>query len=263
MSWDDESLAAALQHAVQLVAAQKGEPIARTIAPIVMANLDRGRVHYFLDGHEDAHPEAYVWRVFAFYEKWQPYLYQIQEERCAEYWLPLYEKLKRWAYNYLSSKNYFATPAQKLELATDCAAMAATRLLNARFPYDTDFDPWVYMLLQNVMLKSLHREYKEYREEVARVQNVDDWEEWESLLPHLSTKGERDRAELRQALSSAIEQLASDARKQIILLHYIEGMSLQQIAREMGRSDSAIHKLHFDALNNLRKIWGSSWDKYE
>ncbi|MGB4870792.1 MAG: RNA polymerase sigma factor [Candidatus Promineifilaceae bacterium] len=259
MIWEEQALAAALQQAIQSVAAQNGKALARTITPIILANMDRGRVHNFLDGQENGQPEEYVWRVLAYYQKWQPYLAQIQEERQPDLWQPLYEKLKRWAYNYLFRKNFHAAPDVKVQMAADCAVMAATKLLNARFPYDTDFDPWAYVLVQNVTLKHLH---KTYQDAAANWQQVDNWEEWENVLPGLTSQGHRNIVELRQALITTIDQLASDARKQIIVLHYFDGLPLYEIAQIMGRSDNATHKLHFDALQNLRKIWDGSWDNY-
>ncbi len=55
----------------------------------------------------------------------------------------------------------------------------------------------------------------------------------------------------------------SEARKQVVLLRYFESYTFQQIALKLDKSDNAIYKLHFDALNNLRKIWESSQDIYE
>jgi RNA polymerase sigma factor (sigma-70 family) len=264
MHWDRESLLTALQQAIQQVAEQKGEPFARSIAPIIMTNLDKGRVHHFLDGQANNQPEAYVWRVCEFYEKYQPYLTQIQGEQDPTLWLSLYNQLKQWSYNSLVNENFSAPPDQKLQLAADCATMAAGRLLIARFPYDTDFDPWAYVLVQNVTRSYLHKEYKASREEAEHLQPVDDWEEWEALLPpHFFAQSQQDETELRQALLSVIDQLASDARKQLILLHYFEGLPLAQIAGELGRSENAVHKLHHDALKNLRKIWEGRRDKYE
>lgn len=264
MHWDRESLLTALQRAIQQVAEQKGEPFARAIAPIVMTNLDKGRVHHFLDGQTDNQPEAYVWRVCELYEEWHPYLTQIQQDQDPELWLSLYNQLKQWSYNQLLKEKFFAPPDQKLELAADCAVMAAGRLLHARFPYDTDFDPWAYTLVQNVTRNYLYKEYKANREEAEHLQPVDDWEEWEALLPaQLLSQSDDDKAELRQALLAAIDQLASDARKQLIILHYLDGLSLAEVAREMDRSSNAIHKLHYDSLKNLRKIWEGQRDIYE
>ena len=113
MIWEEQALAAALQQAIQSVAAQNGKALARTITPIILANMDRGRVHNFLDGQENGQPEEYVWRVLAYYQKWQPYLAQIQEERQPDLWQPLYEKLKRWAYNYLFRKNFSRRPRRE------------------------------------------------------------------------------------------------------------------------------------------------------
>ncbi len=260
MSWDEEAVAATLHQAIQIVAIQRGEDFAHSITPIILANLDRGRVQHFLDNAENRRPEEYVWRVVEFYEKWQLYLYQIQAERLTDLWLPLYDKLKWWAYNYLCRQKFPPTHNEKQEMAADCAAAAAAQLLNARFPYDTDFDPWAYVLLQTVTLKQLHRRYAEAPDEMHQ---IDDWDAWEGVWPQLSTPGPEDSVELRRTLLTAVDQLTSDARKQIILMRYFEQMTFPEIATALNRSSSAIHKLHFDALQNLRKIWADWQDKYE
>lgn len=260
MSWDEEAVAATLHQAIQIVAIQRGEDFAHSITPIILANLDRGRVQHFLDNAENRRPEEYVWRVVEFYEKWQPYLYQIQAERLTDLWLPLYDKLKWWAYNYLCRQKFPPSHNEKQEMAADCAAAAAAQLLNARFPYDTDFDPWAYVLLQTVTLKQLHRRYAEAPDEMHQ---IDDWDAWEGVWPQLSTPGPEDSVELRHTLLTAVDQLTSDARKQIILMRYFEQMTFPEIATALNRSSSAIHKLHFDALQNLRKIWADWQDKYE
>lgn len=260
MNWDEESLAEALHQTIQIVAAQRGENLARNITPIILANLDRGRVQNFLDNGENCQPDEYVWRVVTFYEKWQPYLHQIQEERQPDLWLSLYDRLKRWAYKHLSNKNFPPLSSERWQLAEDCATTAAVRLLNARFPYDVDFDPWAYILLQNVTLKHLHQQYEETADNLHQ---VDDWEEWEGVMPQLSLPDPGADFEMRHTLLTAIDLLASDARKQIIIWRYFEGMSFQEIATALNRSYTAVHKLHFDALNNLRKIWQSLQDKYE
>jgi RNA polymerase sigma factor (sigma-70 family) len=252
MRWTEETLAAALHEAIQLATGQKGDPLPHAITAIVMSNLARGRVQYFLDSSENHQPAEYIRRVVEMYEKWHPYLYQIQEERSPDLWLTLYDQLKRWAYHVLSRKNYAVSPEERWQKAEDCATAAAIQLLNARFPYDTDFDPWAYVLLQTVTLKELHRQYAET---AVDHRSIDHGDEEAGQWSQLSEPGPDNTVELRQALLKAVGHLASDARKQIILMHYFEQMSFPEIATALNRSVSAIHKLHFDALQNLRKIW--------
>ena len=104
---------------------------------------------------------------------------------------------------------------------------------------------------------------REYKEMVKNPLSIDDGEEWQNILPALTSAPNTDKIALRLDLLADIDQLASEARKQIILLHYFEGYSLPQIASKLDKSDNAVYKLHFDALNNLRKIWDNSRDKNE
>lgn len=260
MSDEDIALAEAIQRAIQIIGIEKGDHWVRAITPVVLTNLDSGRVHYFLDKQSHHRPFDYVRCVAEKYGQWHDYLFQLQEERCAELWYPLYKKLQRWAYHYLNRKNFPHNGRDRFRHAVDCATEAATRLLHARFPYDIDFDPWLSVLLQNVIRKHIDREYKEMAKNPL---SLDDGEEWQNILPALTSAPNTDKFALRFDLLAAVDQLASEARKEIILLHYFEGYSLPQIASKLDKSDNAVYKLHFDALSNLRKIWGDLRDKNE
>ena len=55
-------------------------------------------------------------------------------------------------------------------------------------------------------------------------------------------------------LLSAVNKLNSEDRKRFIQLYYFEGLGFQEIAKILDRTTNALYKLHFDALENLRKI---------
>ena len=84
----------------------------------------------------------------------------------------------------------------------------------------------------------------------------------EHLAGRSEAEGER-RRKLQLELLDAIAQISSVARRRIITLHYFQGLSLPEIARKMGRSMNATYKLHFDALAELGKIWGTKGHKDE
>lgn len=132
--------------------------------------------------------------------------------------------------------------------------MASEQLLTARFPYDTEVEAWACVLVQNVCRGYLRRERKV-------PDTLDD-----ALIEHLSglsqAEGEH-RRKLQLELLDAIEQISSVDRRRIITLHYFQGLSLPEIARKMGRSMNATYKLHFDALAELGKIWGTKGHKDE
>jgi RNA polymerase sigma factor (sigma-70 family) len=259
MSREEHILDDDLQRAIQAVALEKGNTLAQAITPVIFTNLDRGRIHHFLEVQGNDDVAAYVWRVAGCYEEWHHYLYQLQIEQCAEVWEPLYEKWQRWAYHYLLRRGFGQSGSDRFEHAVECATTAAIQLLHARFPYDVAFDPWASVLLQNVVNKHVANEKKGLDKliDLARV------ERGQEALPVSTMLEEADLAELRQDLLKAIEQLASEARKQVIWLHYFDSYTFPQIAEMLGKSENAIYKLHYDALNDLRKIWGDLRNKYE
>ena len=59
------------------------------------------------------------------------------------------------------------------------------------------------------------------------------------------------RREQEVLLADAIEQLPNDYRE-VMILHHLEGMSMQDIARQMGRSLDSIRGLWARALTRLR-----------
>ncbi|MCA9950133.1 MAG: sigma-70 family RNA polymerase sigma factor [Anaerolineales bacterium] len=260
MSSNTQKFEPQIEQALMVVALQKGVRFSREIRPIILANLDKGRVQFFLDKSEDYQVEDYVWHVAVHYEQWQPYLHQLQVMGDAVAWDSLYIKLQKWAYNHLLRKNFPGSLETRFQDAVDCAGMAAGRLLNARFPYDTAFDPWAHTLLQFVIAKHINKEYKKLNEQIVE---LDAFEGWTELFVDPKTLDAAQLFDYRQELLAAIDQLTSEARKEVIWRHYFEGRSLKEIASIMDKSPGAVHKLHFDALKALRKIWNSSRDKYE
>jgi RNA polymerase sigma-70 factor (ECF subfamily) len=59
------------------------------------------------------------------------------------------------------------------------------------------------------------------------------------------------------ALDAAIGRLPKDYRK-IIELRHCDGLSFAEISRQLGRSDNAVRKLFFRAVERLRHELGVS-----
>ena len=243
---DESHLKAALERALKSIAKQRGQQTAAAIRPILLANLERGRVHYYLNGNGSAQVQEYVGRVTDTYERLSPYLFKVQQARSTDVWMPLFEQIQRWVYNFL--KRQSGSLSGLLDLTTDYAMAASERLLTAYFPYDTEFDAWACVLVQNVCREHLRRERK------APV--VLDDELIERLSGLSQAEGEHQRR-LRIDLFEAIENLSSVSRRRLSSMYYFQGLSLPEIAHKMGRNMTATYKLHFDALTELRKIWGA------
>jgi RNA polymerase sigma factor (sigma-70 family) len=233
-----------LEQILTTVAAQRGVSFAASLRPILLANLERGRIDFYLNDHAQAQLHEYVWRVADCYARLSPYLHTLQQTKSPEVWEPLLQTLRKWAGAILLHTPGLAGDLD--QLSAEYASAAAEKILTAYFPYDTEFDPWAYVLVRNVCRQLLRRER-------LPIEPIDD--DQVAQLPDLRHADVERVRDLRRDLLAAIEQLSSDARRQLIVLHYFQGYSLPDIAARLGKTMPAIYKLHFDALAELRKIW--------
>lgn len=222
--------------------------LAASIRSILHANLDRGRVETFV-GADFSRVDQYVKRVADQYTKLSPYIFATQKNMADDVWQPLFKKLQAWAYNFLLMKNFF--PGSETQaIADECAANAAMHILNAHFPYDTEFEPWAYTIVTMSCLRFFRDGTKK---SIIPPQNLVELDE---QLPALDITNLIERDDQNDLLTVLSE--LSEARRQVIQLHYFEAMSLPEIAEVMKKSVGAIYCLHFNALEDLRKILGKN-----
>ena len=243
-----------LEDALKALAKAQNEEIARQIKPILLTNLDRGRMQTFV-GEDPARIQAYVWLVAQNFSSLNPYLHQLQIERNSVTWQPLFERMLTWAYSFFVRKNFLADDHTR-EIASECATEAAISLLNGHFPYDTDFDPWAHTIVINYCRKYIQNSLKKsHVPEEKKVELVDDLNDPHELLLEARALQNESGSELQAAL----EQL-SEARRSVIQYVYFDELSPAEIAERMGKTVNAVYGLQFNALQDLRKILGTNRD---
>jgi RNA polymerase sigma factor (sigma-70 family) len=257
MSLESEKIQGRLKEALNTLAETEGDGLARQLQPILLANLDRGRVHSFLEGNPGRIPD-YVRRVAEAYTSLNPYLHKLQTERSAEAWGPLFERMQTWAYNFFLRKN-FARDNRTREIAVECATEAAVSLLNAHFPYDTEFEPWAHILVQNTCRKYIQHAFRKSEVPQDKKVDLDDSDNLASPNEELLEMDALQR-EAGHEIMEAMKQL-SEARRQVIQAIYFDEMEPEETARRMGRSVGAIYSLQFQALKDLRKILSTIRDR--
>jgi RNA polymerase sigma factor (sigma-70 family) len=248
MSVEREDIERGIEAALMMATEFVGADVARKIKPILSANLDRGRVQYFLAGDPDR-IHAYVRLVADNFTKLNPYLHQLQSEQDTEVWAPLYERMQTWAYNFLLRKN-FPAGRDTCDLAVECATEAAIHLLHSHFPYDTGFDPWAHILVQNACRKFIQGSLKK---SVVPQEKQVELKDGLADPNNLSVEAQLLMTELGAELETALEQL-SEARRSLIRMLYFEGLEPQEAASRLGKSIGAVYSLNFNALHDLRKI---------
>ncbi len=254
MNSDSEALLPALEAALQRLAQHQSDELAHQLRPILLTNLDRGRIQTFTAGRSDQIP-AYLESVASNFTTLHTLIHQLQIERSPEAWTPLYERMQTWAYNFFLRKNFTAGD-HTLELAAECAAEAAAALLTAYFPYDTDFDPWAHILVQNSCRKYIQKSLqKSVVPEDKKIELNDDLIDPPEPLPEWQTL----QKELGTQLDEAISQLP-ELRRAVIQMLYFDELEPAEIAQKLGKSLGAVYSLHFNALADLRKILSTTMD---
>ncbi|HKJ38168.1 MAG TPA: sigma-70 family RNA polymerase sigma factor [Anaerolineales bacterium] len=255
LTLDVEEYRPMLEAALGSLAEEKGGDIARQVKPILLANLDRGRLKSFADGSPER-VRAYIWLVADKYSELNPYLHQLQTEQSRESWEPLFERIQTWAYNFFLRKN-FAADDHTREIAIECATEAAIILLKAHFPYDTEFAPWAHVITQNTCRKFIHKAFKKsVVPEDKKIELEDSLANPHELLVETMALQQEAGDELMEAL----EQL-SEARRTVIQSIYLDEIEPDEIAKKMKKTVGAVYSLHFNALNDLRKILSENRDK--
>lgn len=248
-----------LEKALQRLAKKWGKTVTTAIHPILLDNLERGRISKWLGTSKNRTVQDYVERVATFHARYQDYFYQIQVEKSEEVWQDLYCRLQEWAYNYLLGKGFYRNQSTS-QLAATYATEAAIVLLTARFSYDTEFDPWAHVLLLHVCRRQIRQTRKASHVPDEKKTGLED------ELAHLHNPSSLHNGhtwELRHALLDAIERLPQETWQQVLLLRYFHNLTPAEIAEEMGKTASAVYNLHFKAMAALREIWDQKGDKDE
>lgn len=248
MNLEAENIRRGVEEALDALAESMGEGLVRQVKPILLANLDRGRLEAYTDG--DPHRiRAYVWFVAQTFTSLNQYLHQLQSGRGREAWEPLFERMQTWAYNFFLRKGFNADEHTR-EIAIECADDAAINILKAHFPYDTEFDPWAHIIVQNACRKYIHNALKKSAvPDDKKVELEDDLTDPQDVLLEFGVL----QKELGRELLEALNQLSA-ARRSVIQSIYFDELEPEEVARQMGKSVGAIYSLQFNALKDLRKI---------
>ena len=132
--------------------------------------------------------------------------------------------------------------------AQDIAGIAVVRAWKGVRSYRSHASAmsWVLGIARNVCLDWLKVKGREARSELASDEPVDA-EDWETQLL------------CEMALEEALAEL-SDDEQQVIALRYMQGLSIAETARQVGRSDDAVKSLAKRAMSKLGQRL-AEWDE--
>jgi RNA polymerase sigma-70 factor (ECF subfamily) len=117
-----------------------------------------------------------------------------------------------------------------------------------RFDGRSDIVTWLIAIARNRLVDHHRRSQRETRRRHRLIQEVDGVDDapWRA-------------AEARGAVESAIAQLPADQRI-ALLLRFLDGMSVREVAATIGRSEKATESLIARARDGFRRAHGGSTD---
>ncbi|MCA9217353.1 MAG: sigma-70 family RNA polymerase sigma factor [Planctomycetales bacterium] len=122
------------------------------------------------------------------------------------------------------------------------------------------FYPWLRQITLNRMI-DLHRHHvlatkrSIHREEQLAVINDNSADQLaRHLVDHRSSPSRQlARAELKQRVMEALDQLSSEDRE-IVVMRHLEGLSVREIADVMSMPEGTVMTRHFQAVRKLRRM---------
>ena len=137
-------------------------------------------------------------------------------------------------------------------LAEDLAQTAFSEAVRQRRSYDGRADPvtWLIGIARHKLVDHFREEERAERRRLDLVVNE---------LAHDPADGEWQRADERDALIDALGRLTAMQRA-VLILHYADGLPVRDVAREIGKSESATESLLTRAREALRESYEEASD---
>jgi len=235
-----------------------------TVSNILQTNLSNGRAQYAIGsdtrGITTSCLQQYGLRVATHYwaEHKRITALVAGDEKL---WEELRRRLIHRAYHMLCTHAGLPSAAA-YEQAPDHAQEACQRILRGRYPYDVPFYAWATRILINCVLKRLKRSSDLLDRGLFVELDVEnpftvDWsskdhgENWQTLNTPESFS---ENIETRHLMLDAIEQLPSEAQRQVILLDFFYEWEDTKIAEALDKTCQAVYNLRYRALRGLKEI---------
>jgi RNA polymerase sigma-70 factor (ECF subfamily) len=149
--------------------------------------------------------------------------------------------------------------ADPSDLVQDALLKASQCFGQFRGANDAELAGWLRQILARCLADFVRR-YRTGGRRAGREQSLDQLlnrssEAMECILATKGTSpsGSAERRDLGVVLSDALAQL-SEEHREVLVLHHLEGLGWDEVARRMGRTPNAARKLWARALNQLRPL---------
>lgn len=161
------------------------------------------------------------------------------DSRCA--WSILYQRHQLQIRQYIKSRVFNKEDAQDISQRVWCVA---TGKLQDFIWQDTPIVAWLQQITKNQIAK--HIETSQRNKRIVEAMALD---------LQATDKRHTDEEDYRYILLDAIARLKNPMHREIILLHYLQELSINEIAEKLDKKANTIAQAHKRALKHLRLIF--------
>lgn len=156
--------------------------------------------------------------------------------------------IEEWWANYAAMIRRYLLARMSDQLAADeCTSETFLRAMARRHRFQCGGDgvrPWLFTIARNIAHDYQKRACRRYETPVERVADRSD--------PAESPEDAVVRQTLRAALNRCIDELPDDQGR-CVRLRFIDGLSVEETARVLGRSEGAVKALQHRGIRNLAR----------
>ena len=170
-------------------------------------------------------------------------------------WEELHHQLLKKAYLMLYVHIGLPQPVA-FERANDYTQKACELIFRGRYPFDVPFLAWTTRVLTNCTYAGEGRSTDLLDRGTFVEPTLTDMPdlEWIEEIYWLEDKQDIRRWEDRELLWDAIQHLASQTQRQVIIQDFLCGQSSAEITQELDKTSQAVYNLRHRALATLREI---------
>lgn len=154
----------------------------------------------------------------------------------------LYDHYEAKIYSYIYHRVGNQSVAQDLTSQVFLRVLESIQLDRA---WETSFSGWLYRIAHNLVI-----DYYRRRGRTTQV-SLDDMSGIQSKSE--SPESAAERALAAERLRGAINRLTEE-QAQVVTLRFLEGLSITEVADNMGKTEGAIKALQYRAVSSLRRL---------
>jgi RNA polymerase sigma-70 factor (ECF subfamily) len=143
------------------------------------------------------------------------------------------------------------------DLVQEVFLQASRDFVHFRGTSEAELTAWLRQILWSRLDKLVRHYCGTQRRDLRLERQLADEPDQGLASRHSTPSSQAIRREMAGLVADAVSRLPEDYRE-VLVLHYLEGMSLPEVARRLGRTVDSVRNLWLRALGQLRRVTGKT-----